>query len=132
MYDKEISYQIEDISYPVYITYKDIKNIHFRVKDNAFYISCPLFTPMRSIKSGLSKYGATLIEKDNERPTLYTDSYIYLYGSKYELTLPQGVINFTNYPRITYESKEELDKKLRKMFLSIIVSRHRMYEAKMG
>ncbi len=132
MFSKEITYKIEDKEYPVYIKYKDIKNIHFRIKDNAFYISCPRLTSLATLKKGLDKYGATLIERSEAETSLYTDDYIYLYGSKVPLRLPQGVINFTNYPKITYKSKEELDKKLKKMFKDIVTSRHRIYEKKMG
>ena len=62
--NKSFVYLHNNQEYVVNITYKRIRNIHYRYKDGAFFISCHRLTPMHLIKSGLDKYADKLIKRN--------------------------------------------------------------------
>ena len=53
--NKEFLYQVDDKDYQVVITYKRIKNIHYRFDGEKFLVSAHRLTPMKLIKSGFSR-----------------------------------------------------------------------------
>ena len=115
--------------YPVNITYKRIKNIHFRFINNAFEVSCNRLTLISSIKSGLDKYADKLIKRSCKTQAIGED-FIYLLGLKNPLKYP-GAISFLN-ELIIYDTIDELLKKLRKPFLKYLANRTEEYAKKMN
>ena len=106
--------------YPVIVTYKSIKNIHYRYADGVFKVSCNRLTTMHAIKSGLDKYADWLLKR-SEKPKPISEDYIYLFGNKMSLS-DDGTIYFLD-EIVTYKSKEELLKKLKKPFLKYLADR---------
>lgn len=110
--------------YTVNITYKRIRNIHYRFIDHAFEISCNRLTTMSSIKSGLDKYAEKLIKRSTKTQAI-GDDYIYLLGQKVSISYPGSIIFFGKL--ITFDSVEELLKKLRKPFLKYLTAQTEKY-----
>ena len=123
-------YKVNGNEYPVHIIYKRIKNIHFRFIDGAFVVSCNRYTLKKQIVSGLEKYGESLIKRST-KPQARGEDYIYLLGVKINIH-NYGEINFNDGSKISYSSKEDLDKKLKKYFLSFITRRVEYYTKIMG
>ena len=74
-------YKVNDVEYPVHITHKKIKNIHYRFVDGAFQVSCHPWTSKRNVLVGLDKYAASLIKRSSKISPLTSD-YIYIFGVK--------------------------------------------------
>ena len=124
-------YKVNDKEYEVVVTNKRIKNIHYRFRDGKFYVSCNRFVSQRAIVAGLNKFADGLIKKSTVKENPIGDDYIYLFGDKYIIN-QAGKITFAGYPEITYKSHEELLKKLKPIFLSILKERVKYYEKQMG
>lgn len=123
-------YKVNGIDYPVIITYKRMKNIHYRFIDGSFRVSCNHFATKKAIISGLDKFGATLIKK-SIKPSPKGEDFIYILGVRIPIS-EQGEINFSSGEKIIYKSKEDLDKKLRKFFLKFMQERVRHYSIMMS
>ena len=123
-------YKVNDKEYEVEVTYKRIKNVHYRFKDNKFVVSCNRWTTKHFIIKGLDKYAEKLIKVSVKEEPI-KENYIYLFGNKYDLSYP-GRISISNYPDIIYKSLIELKKKLKPIFTKIITERVRYYESLMG
>ena len=126
----ELIYQLEGKAYPVSITYKRIRNIHFRFDGEKFLISCPKRTSERMIRSGLDKYAKKLVSRCVKNSAI-SDKHIVLFGHQIPLSYP-GAIRFKEDKIIVFEDQDELMKKLRKYFLNYITSRTSFYESKMN
>ena len=122
-------YQVDDKTYPVLITYKRIKNIHYRFNGEVFLISCPKRVAISMIKSGLDKYARKLINRDVKSSAIGKD-FIYIFGQKYDLTYP-GLIN-VNGLIIKYKDEKELQRKLKRMFFDFVSNRTIFYERVMA
>ena len=119
-------YKVNETEYLVVVTKKKIKSIHYRFRDDHFEVSCPRLALKSMIVKGLDKYALKLI-KANEKEKPQTETYIYLYGNKYNLA-ENGVLNLGEFGEISYKSQAQLEKKLRVLFLSVVTSRVRYYE----
>jgi len=117
--NKSFIYLLNGQEYTVNITYKRIRNIHYRYKDGAFAISCHRLTPMSLIKSGLDKFAPKLIKR-NAKEQGEGEDYIYLFGEKYPLSFP-GTVTILD-ETISFENKEQLHKKLKKLFLNYVTN----------
>ena len=117
--NKSFIYCLNNQEYTVNITYKRIRNIHYRFKDGAFEISCHRLTPMSMIKSGLDKFAPKLIKR-NAKEQGEGEDYIYLFGNKTPISFPGSVT--LNEETITFDNREQLHKKLRKVFLEYVTS----------
>ena len=126
--NKSFVYYHNNQEYTVNITYKRIRNIHYRFKDGAFFISCHRLTPMHLIKSGLDKYADKLIKRCAKEQGEGED-YIYLLGQRVFLSFP-GSVTF-NDEVVTFDSREQLHKKLRKVFLKYLTERTNYYASMM-
>ena len=115
--NKSFIYLLNNQEYTVNITYKRIRNIHYRYKDGAFEVSCHRLTPMSMIKSGLDKFAEKLIKRSAKEQGEGED-YIYLFGQRVPLAFPGSVI--LQDELITFDNKEQLHKKLRKYFLKYV------------
>ncbi len=122
------NYVYQGEAFQVYLTRKRMKNIRYRLRDNAFYISAPYLASKASILRSLNKFAPMLIEK--RKPEAKGDNFIYLYGDKYPIN-NSGSLTLNNGRNINYSSQVDLEKKLRKLFLSVVTQRVRVYENKM-
>ena len=115
--------------YPVTLTTKRVKAIRYRYRDGGFIVTAPMLTSKATVIKGIDKFFDRLTS-ENPHCSGLTDKYVYLLGNKFPIQ-SEGKINFTDGSAITYESKEELEKKLKKWFLKYITNRHKYYEVEM-
>ena len=127
--DKKAIYVLDGQEYEVNITYKRIRNIHFRYENGAFLVSCPRITRMSQIKSGLDKYARKLRDR-NPKNQAFGDNYVYLFGKRVPVTYP-GSISFKDATTITFEDKDGLLKRMRKIFLNYMQARTEWFEKRM-
>lgn len=131
MPDKQLVYKHGGKDYVLIIRRKKMKNIRYTYKDGVFKVSAPhLFVSEKQIMEGLNKYADRLIKAD-VRSEASGDDFIYILGVKVDLQ-ESGEIPFTDGSVITYKSREDLDKKLKKWFYQVLLVRHRFYENTMG
>jgi len=131
MLEKELTYIHNDKEYKVIINRKRMRSIRYTYKDGIFRINAPLFfVTQKQIMEGLDKYADRLIKAD-VRTKASANDYMYLLGNKVPLK-DNGEISFTNGEVITYKDRNDLEKKLKKWFLKIVIERVRYYESKMG
>ena len=128
--DAKAVYNINGRNYDVAITYKRIRNIHFRFDGEKFLISCPKRTSWSAIKSGLDKYAKKLIDRCVKVNAISSD-YIYIFGNKIELS-DSGLITMVDGTLIRYDDTNQLLKKLRKLFLNYVTSRTVFFEQQMN
>ena len=121
----EFFYKVNEKEYLVVVEKKRIKNIYYRFDNGVFKVSCGHGVLKSQIIKGLDKYAVKMIKR-SERPNPKTDDYFYLFGVKVDLE-ESGEISFTNDRKIIYKSKDDLDKKLHKMFLEILKERVAYY-----
>lgn len=119
--DAKMVYNLEGQDYEVAISYKRIRNIHFRFENDIFLISCPRMTPKRMIISGLDKYAKKLRDR-SPKTQAFGDDFVYLYGQKIPVTYP-GSILYNNETKIDFKDPDDLIKKLRKYFLKYMQDR---------
>ena len=127
--NKEFIYQVDDKDYLVVVTYKRIRNIHFRFDGEKFLVSANRLTPMKLIKSGLDKYAKKLIKRC-VKVNSETDEYIYILGKKIELSYP-GYLALES-ELISYKDNKQLHSKLRKWFLDYLTKRTAFFAEVMG
>ena len=122
-------YKVNGKDYPVNVTHKKIKNIHYRYRNGEFLISAPRLVSKKVIINGLDKYAIKLINSE-EKNQAKGDGYIYLLGVKIFVD-EMGEIKFHNAESIVYKSKIDLDRKLKKFFLDLITKRVEYYSSLM-
>ncbi len=127
---KEFIYLYKEKEYKVLVTYKRSRSISMRIKDGILKVNAPYLTSYKSISNVIDKYAYKLFE-ENSHNTGRGDDYIYILGIKIEITYP-GYILFNDNQSIVYKDEADLDKKLKKWFLSLLVERTRYYENIMG
>ena len=123
-------YKVNDKEYEVVVIHKRMKNTHFRFKEDKFVVTCPRFTPKYMIVRGLDKFAASLIKRSAKEPPMGID-FIYIFGQKV-IVNESGKLHISDYPEITYKSREDLLKKLRPIYLDIVTKRTRYYESLMN
>ena len=127
--NKTFIYCLNNQEYTVNITYKRIRNIHYRYKDGAFEISCHRLTPMKMIKSGLDKFAEKLI-KTSAKEQGEGEDYIYLFGQKVTLTFPGQIV--VHDELIAFDNREQLHKKLKKLFLKYLTTQTEKWAKEMN
>ena len=127
--NKEFVYQVDDKDYRVIVTYKRIRNIHFRFDGESFLVSAPRLVSLKQIKSGLDKYAKKLIKR-SVKMNAETDEYIYILGKKIETNYP-GYLALES-DLISYKDNKQLHTKLRKWFLNYLTNRAELFEKVMG
>ena len=115
------TYVLDGQEYEVLITYKRIRNIHFRYENGAFLVSCPRLVRMSAIKSGLDKYARKLRDR-NPKNQAFGEDFVYLFGHKIPITYPES-IRLKDETEISFKDKDDLLKKMRKVFLKYMTSR---------
>lgn len=123
-------YKVNDIEYPVHINYKNIKNIHYRFIDGAFVVSCNKRASKKLIISGLDKFGKGLIQR-SQKPLANGEDYFYLLGVKLPFQ-EIGEVSFTDGSKISWKSKEEFNKKIKKFFKNYLTKRVEIHSKRMG
>ena len=114
-------YKVNDKEYLVRINYKRIKNIYFRYIDGEIVISCNKLTSKKHLLALLDKHAAKLVKRNQKE-----EGYIYIFGYKVALQ-DSGEINFTNGEKIIYKDQNDLNKKLKKMYLEYAKKRVEYY-----
>lgn len=127
--DAKMNYELDGQVYEVVITYKRIRNIHFRFDGEKYLISCPKRTPVSMIKSGLDKYAKKLRDR-NPKTQAFGDDYIYLFGQKVVVTYP-GELYLDAETKISFKDVNDLLKKCRKYFLNYVTARTNYYADRM-
>lgn len=127
---KNFFYKVNDKEYEVIVTHKRIKNIHYRFKDDKFYISCHPFVGRHTLINGLNQFGEGLIKRSSKEKPI-GDNYIYLFGEKYIINT-SGKLSLSSYKEINYKNHDDLLKKLKPIFKDIITQRVRYYEGLMN
>ena len=127
--DAKTIYVLDGQEYEVAISYKRIRNIHFRFDGEKYLVSCPKRVPLSAIKSGLDKYADKLIKR-NAKEQGEGEDYIYLFGQKTPLTFPGSVV--FNNELITFDNREQLHKKLKKVFLKYLTERNSHFASLMN
>ena len=127
--NKEFIYQVDDKDYRVIVTYKRIRNIHFRFDGEYFLVSAPRLVSLKQIKSGLDKYAKKLIKR-SVKMNAETDEYIYILGKKIETNYP-GFLALES-DLISYKDNKQLHIRLRKWFLDYLTTRTEFFEKVMG
>ena len=122
-------YTHDDKTYPVTLTKKRVRSIRYKYRDGGFVVTAPILTSKETIIKGLDKFYNRLTN-ENPHYSGLTDEYIYLLGKKIPLQ-SEGKIIFSDGSILIYESKEELEKKLKKWFLKYITFLHRNREKEM-
>ena len=62
--NKTFLYIYQNREYIVEITYKRMKNIRYRFKDDKFLVSAPRLVSLKQIKDGIEKFAPKLIKKE--------------------------------------------------------------------
>ena len=127
---KTFDYISKDKTYQVLVTYKHTHRIAYHFRDNQLVIYCPYLTSWNTIKNGLDKFASRLIDNSVQTKGIGTD-YIYLLGNKIPIK-DSGEIAFSDGSTIVYKNREDLEKKLKKWFLELLIRRTRFYEEKMS
>ena len=127
--NKEFIYQVDDKDYRVIVTYKRIRNIHFRFDGESFLVSAPRLVSLKQIKSGLDKYAKKLIKR-SVKMNAETEEYIYILGKKIETNYP-GYLALES-DLISYKDNKQLHTKLRKRFLNYLTNRTGFFTKVMG
>ena len=128
--NKIFLYLVNDKTYEVEVTYKRIRNIHYRFDGEKFLVSSPRLVSLSKIKSGLDKYAQRLIDTNVKNKAESLD-YIYILGQKYDLSYP-GEIVLPDATEISFKDIEQMKRKLKKWFLSLMSERVSLYEKEMG
>ena len=127
--NKEFIYQVDDKDYRVIVTYKRIRNIHFRFDGESFLVSAPRLVSLKQIKSGLDKYAKKLIKR-SVKMNAETEEYNYILGKKIETNYP-GYLALES-DLISYKDNKQLHTKLRKWFLNYLTNRTGFFTKVMG
>jgi len=125
---KTFTYSYQNKEYEVIVTYKRIKNVIYRFKDDKFYISASFLAGQKQILKGLDKYAPKFIKKENKP---FAEDYFYIFGEKF-IVGDSGKLKLTNGEMIEYSSKEDLYQKLKPLFLSLVSFRVKEFANKMG
>lgn len=122
MIQKEFEYSKNGTKYRVFVSYKRQKNVYFRFKEDAFYVSAPYRTSNRFIASGLDKFFDKLVNRPKEKIEHYSleKKHIYLLGNKMGLD------------SLNIKDNEDLPKYLKYKALEVITFEVRNYEQIMG
>ena len=127
---EDFIYKVNDKEYPVIVTVKRMKNIHYRFKDGAFVISCNRWTSKKQLLKGLDKYAEYLL-KHADKPKAIGEDFVYIFGVKVPLN-ENKVINFTDGSQIKYKDEIDLKKQLKKLLLKYCTNKVGYYSKVMN
>lgn len=104
------TYEINNKTYDVFVTYKRQRNIYFRLKEDGFHISAPVLASKKTIVDGLDKFAYKLAKNYDEKNFNFSinDGWFYLFGKKCSLK----DYNLNNIDEIEFFIKVKLLEKL--------------------
>lgn len=75
-------YEYQGVSYPLVITYKNIKNTYFRFKNGVFHVTSNKNVSEKQIINSLNKFAPKLLKakKVKKEPYSLKDGYVYVFG----------------------------------------------------
>ena len=133
MLTKQFEVELNQQNYLVFVIYKRQRNIYFRFKENAFYVTCPPLTSKKTIIDGVIKFGPRLmkkVSKEKKESYSFSDGFIYLFGKRFELKIAD---NFRIEENTVFaENSEVLEKNLHKLLVNYLNNSVRKYEELMG
>jgi len=112
--------------FKVNVTKKHTRYTRFYFRNGEFFITAPFLQTEAGINKGIDKFFDKLV-KENPHENGFTECSVYLLGERFDYVLTNE-LTFSDGSVIKYKSKEDLEKKLKKWFLSYITSRTRYYE----
>jgi len=124
-----IQYEVNDNKYDVIITYKRIKNIIYKFKDNKFLISSPYGVSKKRIIEGLNKYAKSLIKRNISEDKFFKKDGIYILGEF--IYFNDGFINVMGH-QILFINKEDFYKRIKKIVFPYFYSLLEKYRKIMG
>jgi len=125
------TYEIGEKEYLVNVEYKTGKhNITYRYRDNAFLVTCPIYTLKKQILIGLTKFGPNLIKRVEKSESPIGNDYVYILGEKIHITYP-GKLTFSNGDIYEFNDETSLKKQLKKILLRYCENKTKEYEIKM-
>ena len=107
-----IQYEVNNNKYDLIITYKRIKNIIYKFKDNKFLISSPYGISKKRIIEGLNKYAKSLIKRNISEDNFFKKDGIYILGEF--IYFNDGFINVMGH-QILFINKEDFYKRIKKI-----------------
>lgn len=133
MHSKQFEIIINQQKYDVFVIYKYQRNMYFRLKNNAFYVTCPSFTLKSQILKGVEKFGPRLLQKTKKefkKHYSFNEHFIYLFGEKLNLEIAD---NFKIEKNTVFcKDDGELQKNLRKLLVNYLNKSVRNYEVLMS
>ena len=133
MSTKQYEIIINGQKYDVFVTSKYQKNIYYRFRDGAFFVTCPPLVSKRKVFDGLEKFAPRLlkkVEKDKAKHYSFEDGYIYLFGELFKLEIADKF--WINENVVFAINNEDLEKNLRKLLVNYLNNCVRKYEEIMG
>jgi predicted metal-dependent hydrolase len=125
----ELSYRRDNQDYRVIVTIKAIKNVIFRFRDHAFYVSAPRRTKDATIIAYLDKFYERLLAKNAQSTTPFVGNQVYLLGELFDLYEGEAVKNTFFYGNgLYFKDQNDFDKKLRKFAKEYYTLRVRHHE----
>lgn len=115
---REFAYEKDNVTYKVIISYKRQKNIYYRYKNSAFYITAPYLASQKIIFQGLDKYFDKLLKQHQKEVSHFSfeEGYVYLLGEKHSIE-ELGIID-----------EDQLKIYLKNLAFDVINERVRKYE----
>lgn len=78
---KIITYEVDNVTYEVEVTYKKIRRLYLSFKDDKFVFHVPYFTSEKTLLKMLEKYAKRLLKRASyEKP--WGNNYVYVFGEK--------------------------------------------------
>ena len=110
--EKLLSIIIEGKEYPVHITKKSQRNMYFRFRDDAFYVTTPRLVSDKRIMESLKDCGPRLLKRAQKATELFSleNHFVYIFGTRTPLDE-------------TICSTEALEKELKRILLDYVTSR---------
>lgn len=117
---RKTSIVINDVTYPVIIEYKAIRNSHYRYRDGIFLISSPYLVPMMLLLKNLKQFSPRLLKERTKKVPPYDidQNFIYIFGERKEYTYPID--------------EKKLEKELKRMLLEYLTFRVSYFKEIMG
>ena len=125
---KETTIKYKGKEIKVVITYKKVKNINFRIRDNILLVSAPRSCSLDYLKSVCLNINTRFLDKLISDKDI-GENYIYILGEKRKLTY---ILDNPNLGDITYKNQADLERKIRSLAIEIITKRVRYYEVLMN
>lgn len=119
------NYTYQDKEYKVIITRKRMRSIRYRLVGDTFKISAPFLASKASIQNGLVKYAPMLIER--QKPASIGSDFIYIYGIKLPI-INGNKIDLGSDKYLNFVTESDIDKVMKKNFLSYVSRRVRYFE----